>query len=67
MRDPDGSIKVPVELSLLEADNLVMMHDFCKRWFNHEYAVKGVQKLRAAIKREKERFAEQSELFETKP
>jgi hypothetical protein len=34
-----------VNLTLCEIENLIMMHEFCKRWYDHEYARNAAQKL----------------------
>jgi hypothetical protein len=43
-----------VELTLPELENLLMMHDFCKRWFDHEYARSAAAKLEKAKKEQLE-------------
>ena len=41
---------IAVELTIEEAENLVVMHEFCKRWYSHSYAVNAIQKIRVALK-----------------
>lgn len=42
---------------LCEAENIVMMSDFCQRHFNHEHARNAVTAVRKAIREYKERVA----------
>jgi hypothetical protein len=42
---------------LSEAENIVMMADFCQRHFNHEHARNAIAAVRRAIKEYKEREA----------
>ena len=37
-----------VNFTIQEIENLIMMHDFCKRWFDYEYARNAVRKLAKA-------------------
>lgn len=41
---------ITVTFTISEAENLCMMHDFCKRHNSHEFAVNAIAKIRKAIK-----------------
>lgn len=57
-------MKVVIESAndLCEVENLLMMADFCKRHFNHEYARNAIKRLNAA---RNEYVQQVSPLFET--
>lgn len=50
--------KQVVEFTLCELENLIMMSDFCKRWFDHEYARTAVSKIREARNEIMKKYAE---------
>lgn len=53
-----------VTLTIEEAENILMMHDHCKRHFNHEYARTAIKKVKLARDEYMEEFKKQRELFE---
>jgi hypothetical protein len=49
---------IEVKLTIEEAENIVMMHEFCIRWYSHEYAVNAIKKIRTALKERPQRELE---------
>lgn len=53
-----------IVLTIEEIENLIMMHDHCKRHFNHEYARNAIKKVKQARDKYMEEFKKQRELFD---